>query len=79
MQNRDYSFLRGKIIENCGTLANFAEKLGVSKQCLSDKLNKKGCFSQVQMEKTISILNLSEGDVLKCFFNASKVEKKSTD
>ncbi len=64
----NYSFLRGKIIENCGNLKNFAQKLEISKQELSNKLNNKSSFSQFQIQKAIEILNLNNEEVAKCFF-----------
>lgn len=64
----NYSFLRGKIVEKCGSLKNFAQKLEISKQELSNKLNNKSSFSQFQIQKTIDILKLTNEEVGKCFF-----------
>lgn len=63
-----YAFLRGKIVENCGTLSNFAKVLGISMQMLSKKLSGESSFSQEQMQSCIKILNLNELDFTKCFF-----------
>lgn len=64
----NYSFLRGKITEHCGTLGNFAKELGISTQNLSMKLKKEAQFTQEQMQKSIEILKLNELDFAKCFF-----------
>lgn len=77
-QQIDYSFLRGKIISKCGTTAAFAEKLGISPQELSSKLNNKSAFTQEQIFKSRFILSLDEKEMAKCFFCPSVVEKNST-
>ena len=37
----NYGFLKDKITQVCKTQANFAARLGISKQSLSNKLNNK--------------------------------------
>ena len=74
----DYSFLRGKIVENCKSASAFARKLGISRQSLSYKLNNKTSFTQEQISMSIEILSLTEEETMKCFFLPLKVEKTST-
>lgn len=64
----NYSFLRGKIVEVCGSNTVFAEKLGISTQELSNKLNNKSSFTQEQIDEAIVILSLNECELRKCFF-----------
>lgn len=66
----NYNFLKGKIVEKCGSQAKFAESLGVSDQSLSAKLLNKIKFSQEEIYKTIKILELTDSETIKCFFNA---------
>lgn len=74
----DYSFLRGKIISICQNNNVFAEKLGISKQELSYKLNNKSSFTQEQVYNSIQLLSLNDEEVIKCFFCAYGVENNST-
>lgn len=54
----DYSKLRGRIIEKCGTQLAFAEKLGISRTILSQKMNNKTSWSQDDIVKTLEILDV---------------------
>ena len=64
----DYSKLRGLIVEKVGSQNNLAEKMGLSKQSLSAKVNNKVSFTQDEMCKIINILNIPHGDISKYFF-----------
>ena len=64
----NYSKLIGKIIETYGTRRAFACKLGVSERTLSLKLNNKIPWDQKEIDKAISLLNLSSNDVVVYFF-----------
>lgn len=74
MEKRNYSHLKGKIVEKCGSQNTFSQKLGISKQALSKKMNNQSHFSQEQIQKSIEILQLNETEVIKCFFNSLRVE-----
>lgn len=54
----DYSKLRGRIIEKCGTLFVFADKLGISRTILSQKMNNKTKWSQDDIVKALKILDV---------------------
>lgn len=54
----DYSKLRGRMIEICGSQAAFAEELGVSRTILSQKMNNKTGWSQDDIVKTLTILRV---------------------
>lgn len=75
----DYSYLRGKIIENCKSNYAYAKKIGISNTELSNKLNNKSSFTQKQISDSIKILNLNENDIMKCFFYPLGVENNSTN
>lgn len=64
----DYSKLKGKIREVCGTYSVFAEKLGCSLNTLSAKLNNKNEFTQSDIFKSIRILHINLEDIPKYFF-----------
>lgn len=64
----DYSKLRGLIVEKVGSQNNLAEKMGLSKQSLSAKVNNKVAFTQDEMCKIIHILNIPHRDISKYFF-----------
>lgn len=65
----NYNFLRGKIVEKCGTQSNFAEQLGISMQELNKKLTNKGNFTQPQIALSKKILELTNDELDKAFFN----------
>lgn len=58
MLNYDYSKLRGRIIEKCGSLSNFAVAMGISKQALSKKMTGKTYWSQDDIVKAFEILDV---------------------
>ena len=64
----DYSKLRGLIDEKVGSQNNLAEKMGLSKQSLSAKVNNKVAFTQDEMCKIIDILHIPHRDISKYFF-----------
>lgn len=64
----DYSKLNGKIIEVCGTQANFAESMGLSERTISMKLNNKIAFKQPEIQKALGILGLADEDIQAYFF-----------
>ena len=65
----NYNFLKGKIVEKCGTQSKFAELLGISVQELTKKLTNKGSFTQNQMLKAKQILELDDNEIVKAFLN----------
>jgi hypothetical protein len=65
----DYSVLRGRIIEKCGSIGKFAEIFGISKTSMSDKLNNNSSWSQEDISKAVKILQIEDpATVVKCFF-----------
>lgn len=64
----DYSLLKGKIIEVCGSFRNFAKQMGLSERTISLKLNNKVAFTQDDIEKARQVLNLKDKDIHLYFF-----------
>lgn len=64
----DYRKLRGRIVEKLGTQAKFAEKMGFSERTCSLKLTGKVPFTQPEIIKACSILDIAEGDIGAYFF-----------
>lgn len=64
----DYSKLRGKIKEVCGTQDAFAEKLGIGRVSLSQRLNNTLEFTQEEIYKSCEILGISLADIKLYFF-----------
>lgn len=64
----DYSKLRGKIKEMCGTQDAFSEKLGIGRVSLSQRLNNQLEFSQDEMLKACDILKIPMEDIPRYFF-----------
>ena len=65
----DYSKLRGRIIEKCGTLGVFAKKMGVSRRTLSLKLNNRVFWTQGDISKACEILDISGNDITAFFYD----------
>ena len=64
----DYSKLKGRIKEKCGTCFNFAKSLGCSSNTLSAKINNASDFSQTEIIKSVDILGLKKEDISTYFF-----------
>lgn len=56
----DYSKLRGRIIEKCGSQRAFAKLLGIAECTLTSKLNGYTCFSQSEILRSVKILDINE-------------------
>lgn len=63
-----YNKLRGRIIELFGTQRNFANKLGVSNNSVSKKMNCQTGFSQDDIIQWSSLLNVSKEEYGDYFF-----------
>lgn len=66
----NYSKLLGKIKEKFGTQEQFAEALGMSRTTLSLRLNCKQQFSQSEIDKATTLLNLDKSEIPDYFFAA---------
>ena len=64
----NYSKLKGRIVEKCGTQGNFAQKMGLSERSVSLKLSGKTPFKQPEILKALEVLDLSEEDIQAYFF-----------
>lgn len=64
----NYNKLRGKIKEVCGTQDAFAEKLGIGRVSLSQRLNNILEFSQQEIYKSCDILNIPMSEITIYFF-----------
>ena len=65
----NYRKLKGRIVEVCGTQAEFASRMNKSERTISLKLQGKVPWKQAEMLQALSILGLSENDVQEYFFN----------
>ena len=66
--NWNYDKLRGKIKEKCGTQDVFAEKLGIGRVSLSQRLNNQLEFTQKEMYAAVGILGIDAKDISDYFF-----------
>jgi hypothetical protein len=64
----DYSKLRGRIKEVCGTQDVFAEKVGIGRVSLSQRLNNMLEFSQDEMYRACEILGIGMQEIDAYFF-----------
>ena len=63
-----YNRLKGKIIEKYGTRKAFAKAVGISENSLSLKLNGKTGFSQEDIEKWSSLLDITMDEYPSFYF-----------
>lgn len=70
----DYCRLRGKIREKYSTERAFAEKLGLGRTSLSQKLNGEVDFTQGQIHKAAQLLGIEPREISSYFFT-EKVQK----
>lgn len=64
----DYRKLRGKIKEICGTQDTFAEKIGLGRVTLSQRLNNQSEFSQDEIYRACDVLGLEKEEIPSYFF-----------
>ena len=70
----DYGKLRGRIVEKFGSQKNFSSKIHISAGTLSQKLTGLKCFTQVEIFRIASALDIENADISSYFF-ALKVKK----
>ena len=63
-----YGNLRERILEKYGTLAKFADLLGMSRTTLSLKLNNFSSFTSDEISKACELLDIEALDIPKYFF-----------
>lgn len=64
----DYSKLKGKIREKCGTQESFAKLIGIGRVSLSKRLNNQMEFSQEEMFRACKVLDIEETEIPSVFF-----------
>ena len=64
----NYSKLRGRITEKCGTQQAFAKLLGIAECTLTSKLNGYTYFSQKEILRSMEILDIIPEEVTMYFF-----------
>lgn len=64
----DYSKLRGKIVEKCGSIDSFAKKLDITPTTASRKLSTKSSWSQDEIIKACDILGIPATELTEYFF-----------
>ena len=64
----NYSKLKGRITEKCGTQRAFAGLLGITECTLTSKLNGYTYFTQSDIMRSIDLLDIDPGDVALYFF-----------
>lgn len=64
----NYSKLRGRIVEKCGTQQEFAKTMGMSERTVSLKMQGKIPWKQTDIMKALDVLDLDASDVQDYFF-----------
>ena len=71
----DYSRLRGRIKEICGTQEAYADRISLGRVSVSQRLNNVLEFSQLEMLKSADVLGFSASEIPAYFF-VPKVQKR---
>lgn len=64
----NYSKLRGRIVEKCGTQQEFAKTMEMSEKTVSLKMQGKIPWKQTDIMKALDVLDLDASDVQDYFF-----------
>lgn len=64
----NYSKLKGRIKEICGTQDEFASRIGIGRVSLSQRLNNTLEFSQDEIFKSCDVLGLDKSEIPIYFF-----------
>ena len=64
----DYSKLLAKVVEKCGTRANFAKKMGLSEHSVSVKFAGKTSWKQPEIVTACNVLDIEYADIPIYFF-----------
>ena len=75
----NYAKLRGKIKEVFNTQGEFAYAIGMSSVSLSEKLNNKVQFTQKEIERAVTLLNIKKERISEYFFTLQVQEAEPAD
>ena len=67
----DYRKLKGRITEKTGNQSNFAQKMNLSETTICSKLNGKIEFKQSEILDACKILEISEDEIKRYFFECT--------
>ena len=68
MKVYDYSKLKGRIAEVCGSQAEFARRMSMSEHSVSHKLKNKSGFRQDEIETAMDVLRIDRQNITDYFF-----------
>ncbi len=68
MCNFDYSRLKGRIREKLGTQKKYGEMIGLSDRSVSLKLDNKRPFTQQDIVKSVTVLDITISEIPLYFF-----------
>jgi len=63
-----YNKLRGRIIEICGSQAEFSKRVGQSEQSITAKLSGRSSFTQENIITWSEVLDIDQNDIGSYFF-----------
>lgn len=63
-----YNKLRGRIVEMCGSQSEFAKRVGQSEQIICAKLSGNSSFTQDNIIKWCTVLDIDPSDIGSYFF-----------
>lgn len=64
----NFSKLRGRIVEKCGTLENFSKEMEITPTTLGKKLSGKSQWTCPEMVKACNVLDITGDEMTSYFF-----------
>ena len=64
----DYSKLRGRIVEKCGSMEAFSEAIGLSAVTISKYMNNKVPWKQTNINAAVRVLEIQPEEISAYFF-----------
>lgn len=70
----DYSKLRGRIVEKCGTMGNFCDRMGISRSTIGCRFSGEYSWRQSDIVKACEILDIEKCSIPTYFFDECVVK-----
>lgn len=73
----NYCRLKGRVVEKFGTIGNFADAMGITRETMSKRFNNKSYWRQDEIIKAIGLLDIPVWEIDSYFFdlNVREIEQ----
>lgn len=67
----NYCRLKGRVVEKFGTVGNFADAIGITRETMSKRFHNKSYWRQDEIIKAIGLLDIPASEIDSYFFDLS--------